>query len=162
MHPQIPWLIPALLFTVTYTGCLGSQGSTAVSQPTIEDQVSPAYSNKGLAETSEISWIKSYEEGLKKAKQLNKPVLIYFWAVWCTFCAKMDREVLSDSEVINAVEKGFVPVLLDVDKEANLKYLSDYRVVGTPTFVILKPNGELVRGDVGYKTKEEFLSFLAG
>lgn len=137
--------MPAILAVISaafLAGCIGSQGGM-VGQP-------------------HIGWINSYEEGLEKAKIENKPVFLYFWAVWCSFCAKMDKEVLSDGEVAALIKNSFVPVLLDVDDEANFKYMGDYRVMGTPAFVILSPQGELIRGTMGYKTKEDFMDFLRG
>lgn len=166
-------VLPAILAVISaafLTGCIGSQGGAAVGQSLLEsqkpaaDQQNPSAASMepSAAPPSEIKWVNSYEEGLKAAQDKNKPVLLYFWAVWCSFCAKMDKEVLSDGEVSTLLKGSFVPVLIDVDKEANYKYLSDYKVVGTPTFVILTPQGGLIRGIVGYKNKKEFIDFLRG
>lgn len=152
--------ILAVISMAFITGCIGSQGGAAVDQTPLEVGKPIEDQSPSAVPPSSIGWIKSYDEGLEEAQKKNKPIFLYFWAVWCSFCAKMDKEVLSDSEVSKLLTESFIPVLLDVDKEANLKYLSDYRVVGTPTFVILTPQGELLRGTVGYKTKKEFMDFL--
>ncbi len=162
MDRRIIPLIFAATSLALLTGCIGSPGGAAVSQPPLEVQKSVVESQSSAVPPSEINWINSYEEGLKVAQEKNKPILLYFWAVWCSFCAKMDKEVLSDGEIIKLMTESFVPVLLDVDNEDNFKYFNDYKVVGTPTFVILNPKGELLRGTVGYKTKEEFMTFLRG
>ncbi len=159
MEPRTVFAIFAAVSLAFLAGCLGSQDGMLGQQQENPEETNPA---TPAAPPSEIGWIKSYEEGLKKAQKENKPLLVYFWAVWCAFCAKMDKEVLSDREVISFLKNSFVPVLLDVDDEGSFKYMGDYRVVGTPTFVIISPQGELLRGVVGYKTKEEFMDFLRG
>jgi thioredoxin-related protein len=161
MNPRVFLVIFAAAALTLSGGCIGSQGGAGVTHlPTDVKPPVADFKNPKSTSLSGIEWTKSFDEGMKLAKEKNKPALLYFWAVWCSFCAKMDKEVFSDSEVSGLLRDGFIPVLLDVDKEANYPYLKDYKVVGTPTFVIVTAKGELLRGGVGYKTKEEFLRFL--
>ncbi|MDP6612509.1 MAG: thioredoxin family protein [Candidatus Hydrothermarchaeota archaeon] len=138
------------------SGCLGSQVQETVKETGIETK------NPGIEALAGIDWAMSYDEGLRIAERENKPVLVYFWAVWCGFCKKMDEEVLPASEVSRAIEEKFVPVNLDVDLKDNSKLIAKYRVVGTPTFVIATGQEEILDWVVGYRDKKEFIDFLAG
>ena len=137
-------------------GCLEGQVQETGKEIEIETQ------NSGSESLAGIDWVTSYDEGLRIAEGENKPMLLYFWAVWCGFCKKMDKEVLLASDISRAIEEKFVPVILDVDLKDNSKLLAKYRVAGTPTFVIATEQEEILDWVVGYRNKKEFLDFLVG
>jgi len=39
------------------------------------------------------------EESFQIAQQENKPVMMYFWAIWCQYCAKFQTETLGNPQV---------------------------------------------------------------
>jgi thiol:disulfide interchange protein DsbD len=69
-----------------------------------------------------------YDEGLKAAKELNKPVLIDFTGWSCTNCRKMEASVWSDPAVLDILKKDYVLISLYVDDKTELaeneKYVS--------------------------------------
>lgn len=112
-------------------------------------------------EYTKIEWIwNDLPSGLRKAREENKLVLIDFWAGWCYWCIKMDGEVMNSTRVAALVMKDFVPVKIDTDLPQNSGLLKTYRVVGTPAFVVLTGDGRVITQTLGFKTKEEFISFL--
>jgi thiol:disulfide interchange protein DsbD len=67
---------------------------------------------------SEIPGVQSffdYDEALAAAKLLRKPLMIDFTGHSCANCRKMEREVLSNPEVIKRLQQDFVVVSLYVD-----------------------------------------------
>lgn len=109
----------------------------------------------------QINWIwNDLNKGIQVAKEMDKPVLINFWADWCIWCVKMDKEVMSDVEVIDFVSENFVPVKIDSDLPENRGLLMFYRITGHPSFVILDKNGRFRAKAVGYMPKDIFLQFL--
>jgi thiol:disulfide interchange protein DsbD len=70
-----------------------------------------------------------YEEGLKYAKTVNKPVLIDFTGWSCVNCRKMEASVWSEPEVLSRLKNDFVIVSLYVDDKTELpekeKYVSE-------------------------------------
>jgi thioredoxin-related protein len=76
-----------------------------------------------------------YQPALNKAKAENKIVLLYFWAEWCGNCQIFSENVLTDQEIIRSLNKDFVFVSLDVDKETEMA--KSYRVRAVPTIVFL-------------------------
>ncbi|UCG61413.1 MAG: DUF255 domain-containing protein [Candidatus Zixiibacteriota bacterium] len=108
-----------------------------------------------------IEW-HSYDVGIKKAREENKHVFIDFTARWCTYCRKMEREVFSDSTVIDMLNNDFVSIKvdgesrreLDIDgykmTERNLT-IREYGVRSFPFFWFLKPDGTRLGSIRGYR-----------
>ncbi len=61
-----------------------------------------------------------YEEGLKKAKAENKPVLLDFTGYACVNCRRMEENVWSDPEVYKIMKERFIVVSLYVDDKKKL------------------------------------------
>ncbi len=109
----------------------------------------------------QINWIwNDLNRGVQVAREVDKPVLISFWAEWCSWCVKMDNEVLSDKEVIDFVSENFVPVKIDSDLPENRRLLILYQITGHPSFVILDKDGKFLGKAIGYMPKDIFLQFL--
>jgi len=119
----------------------------------------------------------SMSELLSLSSQQNKPVFVYFTSEGCGPCKKMEKEVFSDSNVINHMQSNFILakskiIFKNSDtggmkakdyKEANkdlLKVNKKYKVEFYPTFIILLDSDEKSRAK-GFMTKEEFLDFLS-
>lgn len=56
-----------------------------------------------------------YEEGLRMASKLNKPVLIDFSGYGCVNCRKMEAAVLTNPDIKDMIDNDFVMVTLMVD-----------------------------------------------
>jgi len=125
---------------------------------------------KAKAEEAEgIDWL-TYEEGMAKAKEHDKPILIDFTASWCGWCKRMDRETFSNAEVVDYMNDNLVPVKVwgDSDKKTshNGEIMSEkaltrlYGVRGFPTFWFLNSQGEKIGPSPGYKQKDQFLPLI--
>ncbi|RUM71107.1 MAG: hypothetical protein DSZ08_03545, partial [Sulfurovum sp.] len=55
-----------------------------------------------------------FDTAYEKAKKEDKIIIIKATAPRCRYCAKMDRELLIDKEVVNALKKDFIVVSIDV------------------------------------------------
>ena len=91
----------------------------------------------------------------KEALQSPLPVLLDFWAPWCSPCRMLAPELkaLAD-EYAGRVVVGKV----NVDEEPELA--AAFRVASIPTVVVIR-DGKVVRTSVGYKTKEALAALLA-
>jgi len=102
-----------------------------------------------------IAWM-PFSEGLQKAKQEDKPVMVDFYADWCGPCRMMDQITYEDEKVIEEVMKNFVPVKVDVDVEQSLAY--QFGIYSIPTIVYLDENGNEVYRTVGYRSVSQILA----
>ena len=105
---------------------------------------------KGLAwfgyQRAEVQWIESEPLGLELARRENKIVLIDFYADWCAPCKELEIGFFRELEVV-ALLKQMVPVRIDATFGGNPeveRVLAKYKVVGWPTILFVKPNGEVV------------------
>jgi len=97
-------------------------------------------------EKGEIAWIYTYDEGMAKAKEENKPVMIDVFATWCGPCKLLDENVFSRADVAEA-SKSFVTIRVDGDKYPETK--AKLGVSGYPTILFLTPEGKQIGKSVG-------------
>ena len=95
-----------------------------------------------LPTSPKIKWHNNLKSAYKVARAQDKPLLILFSASWCTYCHKLIRESLGDKKMVEFVEKRFVPVLLDFDKDNAIAKVLE--VESLPCTVILSPEADLL------------------
>ncbi len=98
-----------------------------------------------------------YEKALETAKKENKVILLKLTREHCHFCKKMDREVFSDSEVREALNKDFIVVEIDIGKE---ELPLELKKGMTPTFVFVHKDEEIMAKIPGSWSKKDFLEIL--
>ena len=117
-------------------------GYTAVSifktqsQPMVYE-----HTDESTTEESELVWMPSLIDGLERAKEEDKPVLIDFWATWCKNCLVMEATTFKDDKV-EEVLKDFVLVRYqaeDMNKSPTKELLDHFGVLGLPSYVVLLP-----------------------
>ena len=85
--------------------------------------------------------------------QSEKPVLVDFWATWCGPCQMVGPII---EEIGNEVTDQKI---CKVDVDENPELAREYRVMSIPTLAVFK-NGEMVKREVGAKSKGEILEML--
>lgn len=97
------------------------------------------------------------------AKDLNKPVLLDFYADWCISCKVMERDVFAQPRAAKLMSK-FALVQADVTKNDadNQSLLEQYNLFGPPSILFFDPNGdELIEFRVmGELNEEQFIKQL--
>ena len=83
----------------------------------------------------------------------DRPVLVDFWASWCAPCMDLSPTVDEVAGEQDKVKVGKV----NVDDQPDLA--RQYRVMSIPTLMVFR-DGELVRREVGGRSKEEILEMI--
>jgi len=92
-----------------------------------------------------VSWKPYTEDTLQEAQSLKRPVIIDFYATWCTPCRELEEVTFHQPDVVRLAEKNFTMVKVDVTKGGNPYYeelLRKYSVKGGPTIVFLDAEGK--------------------
>ncbi|MBC7231321.1 MAG: thioredoxin domain-containing protein [Actinobacteria bacterium] len=93
---------------------------------------------------AEIDWMNWGEEAFRRADAEGKPVLLSISAVWCHWCHVMDETTYSDPAVIDLVNRLYVPVRVDSDRNPDIN--RRYNQGGWPTTAFLDGQGNLLAG----------------
>jgi thiol:disulfide interchange protein DsbD len=126
-----------------------------------------------------------YEQGLKCAKELGKPVFIDFTGHGCVNCREMEANVWSDPRVLRLLREEFIIVALYVDDKTHMpeedwvvserdgkvkktigkKYadfqISKYNVNAQPYYVLLDNEENILMPPRAYNLNaDEFVQFL--
>ncbi|MCB9894180.1 MAG: thioredoxin family protein [Planctomycetes bacterium] len=94
-----------------------------------------------------IQFLHNLEEAKKQAAESNKKLFIVFSTSWCGPCKLLKQKVWSSDVIAKRVDKDFVPVYLDGDKEAAAKKLFEVRAY--PTIILAGSDCKLIAREVG-------------
>ena len=102
---------------------------------------SQADSPTQIARASQIAWREGdVDDALAEARELGKPVILYWGAVWCPPCNQMKATLFKDPGFV-AETGNFVPVYLDGDTEGAQRWGERFGISGYPTVIVLQPDG---------------------
>ncbi len=113
-----------------------------------------------------IAWKPYSEEVLKEAQYLKKPVILDFYAGWCTPCRELEEVTFHDASVVKEADGRFVMVKVDLTKggdPVHERLLQQYEIKGVPTIVFLDPSGKERRDLrlVDFLPADQFLGRMA-
>jgi thioredoxin-related protein len=87
------------------------------------------------------NWSPNYAKAFEKAKEQKKGVMIMLSQENCDACWYMENIVFEEADLVQEIEKDFIPLYLDVIDD-DLHGLS---FTGTPTLYFLQANGETIK-----------------
>jgi thioredoxin-related protein len=105
----------------------------------------------------DLSWLQSYTEAQRAARDTNRPLLVTFHRTDCEWCRKMEADTFTDPAVVSA-SHGYVCVRLDGRVETDLA--KKYEVIGYPTTLAISSAGKVLGRLDGYAAPAEFLGFM--
>ncbi len=128
----------------------------------------------------------NYEDGLRCAQELNKPIFLDFTGHSCSNCKQMEAQVWSDPEVLRRLREDYIIISLYTDDktrlpedeweitdegkvlksigEINVNFeLENFGTFATPWYVLLDNEGNLLSPPIGKELDiEKFIAFLDG
>lgn len=127
-----------------------------------------------------IEW-KSIEEAEKLQKNNpSKPLFIDVYTDWCGWCVKMDKTTFKDKQVVEKINKNYIPVKLDAETKDKISFkghtftyvAAGNRGINTlaynllqgqmsfPSYVVLTGEGTITNIMRGYYSASEILAEL--
>lgn len=115
-----------------------SMGATNPLQPLASLQI--ANTATVTTPNKTVKTLSGLQKAIAKAK--GKPILLDFYADWCTSCKLMESTVFKDPQVKEAL-KDFIVVKVDIteNRAQERALLSQFNVVAPPTFLFLNGLG---------------------
>ncbi len=95
--------------------------------------------------SSEVKW-RDFHSGLREAEEKRKLILLDIYAQWCHWCNVMENTTYRDDEVVNLLNKFFIPVKVDAEQYPNIN--RKYNQGGLPTTAVLDWEGNILWGAV--------------
>ncbi len=106
-----------------------------------------------------VNWYPWSKDAFRHAGELNTPILLDVGAVWCPWCALMDRDTYTNVDTADYINQHFVAVKVDFDASPKLvAQLQQAQAVlnlpaGLPLTSFITPDGRLYFG-AGYLPAE--------
>jgi Protein of unknown function, DUF255 len=100
---------------------------------------------------AKVVWQKNLKSAHKLAIETDRPIL-------CGYCHKLERETLADKRLVPFIEREFVPVHLDYDRDSKVAKILD--VDKLPCTVVLSPEADLLQKSVGFADAKQYAKML--
>lgn len=118
---------------------------------------------RGLLAPS-VDWQRDVHSAAADAANRGKPLVVVFGADWDVASKELERETLVDPTVRTLLHDNFVSARVDCTDEDDpevARLVRRYDVVGTPSVVVLAPDGVHERGRItSFVTPEAFAAVL--
>ena len=140
-------LFMILTASVVFFAC-GSGNDSATAQQTTVQQAAEKT-------TGEFTWYRDWDTGMAAAKKENKPVLVDFYADWCGYCKKFDKEAFADAGIKDKLAKDWIGIkingedkngraTIDGKKLTHPEVMQQYGIKGFPTILLFDKTGKAV------------------
>lgn len=137
---------PFRVLTVLLTLFFLAACDAPVPEPSTAVGESPASAEMPATAPAEagIDWFEgSVEDAFALAQKENKPLFLYWGAVWCPPCVEIRNTVFKSQRFIGQ-SRQFIPVYLDGDTERAQVWGDRFDTKVYPTMIVFSPGGEEV------------------
>ncbi len=102
----------------------------------------------------------TWKEALDAAGKEHKLVFVDGYTEWCGWCKVLDKNTFSNDTVAEYMNKHFVCIKLDMERDFGRLLSMKYRANAYPSQLIFNAKGRRVYSAVGYQPPADFLAML--
>lgn len=133
--------------------------STSLLAQNYYDPANPS-NNATTYESTGINWQTDYARAQQESRQTGKPILLFVTGTgWCTWCTKLEREVLNTKDFAQSVGNRFVFLKADfpdyteeaIARSPYKPLLDRYNIDSFPTLVAIDGNNGQQIFKMGYQ-----------
>jgi len=164
----IRWGLSGLLLTSVAVGATAATKPTTTTPPktaSANRKIQPAGKVVQTSQTTQaspnalaIKWVYDLDSAHKQSLATGKPMLIVCGGPWCVYCKKLEKEVLGHPTIARYINKTFIAVHLDSEKDQ--KAVQILEVKSLPTTVILSPDADLLGSVEGFVKPRDYAQVL--
>lgn len=146
------WTTPsALTKFATYrkAGSLTAPASAVFAEPARPDG------------TAAIAWQPDASAAFRKAKEMQRPLLVLFVRQGVDTCDAIVMELDGDPEVSRRIASETVPAKLDISLASNEHLIKKLSIVRVPCAILYGTDGRVIARNETARTKSDFLSLLS-
>jgi thioredoxin-related protein len=132
-------VLNSLFFTLILVSCSNTKNDLAAVAPEPAQSSSEESNGKVKIETfvgaegpekgsssreladNEINWL-DFEEAIDRNKENRKPIFIYAYTNWCTYCTKMNGSTFLDKSVVDYISANFYAVKVNPEEKKAIAY----------------------------------------
>ena len=114
----------------------------------------------GLVSNSEEPtklWLTDVNQALELSKKTGKPIFAFFTGKeWCSWCKKLERQILSKEDFISYAKENLILLELDFPRgkrnlpQEQINLARKFRIQGYPTVIVMDGETNLL-GQTGYE-----------
>lgn len=108
--------------------------------------------------TPQINWAPSLQQARQASAQFKVPLMIHFYGDGCLPCRTLERNVFSNAEVVQILNKFFICVSINGSRDRQA--MSQFDVHSYPQDVFLSPGGERLHQGVSPQDVKQYLATL--
>jgi thioredoxin-related protein len=101
------------------------------------------------ARAEEVQWRSDYPTARREATDKDRPLLLDFGTDNCYWCKRLDTTTFRDNGIANLLNKRFVALRVDGNREADL--VEKLRIQAYPTLILASPEGTILDVIEGFK-----------
>lgn len=154
-------------FTFLFLGLFLMAGPACSRDETAREQVSASERQQKDLPTK---WL-AFNDGLAKARTENKPIFVEFYADWCVFCKKFQKETIKDPKVARMLSENFIYVRLNGENSenrvryngksfSNVELSQAFGISAYPSLVFLDSESKPITMLSGFVPPREFMPVL--
>ena len=100
--------------------------------------------NTNSSEESKKIWLTDVSQAIEESKVSGKPIFVFFTGKeWCSWCKKLERQVLSKEGFINYAKENLVLLELDFPRgrrnlpQKQIELARKFNIKGYPTVILM-------------------------